>query len=308
MQDPQHISARDCLRRDDLDGASKLVESRLDECRETGGSNEVWAMRLIRADILRLRGRGEEALGYLTSRETSDPPAPDDVISLAGIKGRSGYFLGHMGQFDAAHSLMGQAEELARTAGLLEPLCEVHQRQAMVLYLQREYASSERVFQEILVASYSVGGWYFRAHALWGIGKNQMIQERYAEAVPWLEQSLALFEGVDARLSMATVWSELAVCHLGLGDDRKSLSLLQNALLEDERQGCIQNYLVGLANIGNVYLHRDDHLTAIAYYRRALELARAINDPVSIQKWSYNLRLAYARLREFVDRMPCRSA
>jgi len=49
-------------------------------------------------------------------------------------------------------------------------------------------------------------------------------------------------------------------------------------------------------------------LTAIDYFRRALELAREIKDPVSIRKWSGNIRLAYARLRESVDRLDSKTA
>lgn len=56
-------------------------------------------------------------------------------------------------------------------------------------------------------------------------------------------------------------------------------------------------------SIENVYLHRGDHSTAIDCYRRALELAREINDPVNIRKWSHNLRLANVRLRQSVDRL-----
>lgn len=34
-----------------------------------------------------------------------------------------------------------------------------------------------------------------------------------------------------------------------------------------------------------------------------LELVQEIQDPVSTQKWSYNIRLAYSWLRESVDRL-----
>lgn len=37
--------------------------------------------------------------------------------------------------------------------------------------------------------------------------KNLMIQEQYEEAMPWLQESLGLFESADARLSIAMVWS-----------------------------------------------------------------------------------------------------
>jgi hypothetical protein len=55
----------------------------------------------------------------------------------------------------------------------------------------------------------------FRGHALWGIGKNLMIQEHCHEAMPWLEDSLKTFDGAGARIEIAMVWSEMAVCHLG---------------------------------------------------------------------------------------------
>jgi len=93
----------------------------------------------------------------------------------------------------------------------------------------------------------------------------------------------------------------MAVCYLGLGDDHKSLELLEKTMEIQSAAGVTQNYLVSLANIGNVYLHRGDYLRAIDYYRQALSLARDIKDPVSIQKWSHNIRLAYTRLRDSVD-------
>jgi hypothetical protein len=50
-------------------------------------------------------------------------------------------------------------------------------------------------------------------------------------------------------------------------------------------------------------VHRGNHLTAIDYYRKALDLAQEIRYPVSIERWSYNIRLAYARLRQAVDQL-----
>jgi tetratricopeptide (TPR) repeat protein len=171
----------------------------------------------------------------------------------------------------------------------------------MILFRQKDYASSDRIFRTILDLSEDVGGWYFRGNALWGIRKNLMIQGHHRDAMPWLRDALGVFESVDARLPVATVWGELAVCHLGLGDDGKALELFQKAAQRDSEAGAIPNYQVALANIGNVYLYQRDYLTAIQYYRRALALAREIRDPVSIKKWTYNINLAYARIRQSVD-------
>ncbi len=97
------------------------------------------------------------------------------------------------------------------------------------------------------------------------------------------------------------VWGELAVCYLGLGDDEKAMELFRKAERVNHEAGVVHNYQVVLANIGNVYLHRRDHFTAISYYQRALALAREIKDPVSIKKWARNINLAYARIRQSVD-------
>lgn len=308
MKEAINNAARDLLRLDDLDGAAAVVDSRLAGLGEEENTADAWSMRLIRADLLRLRGQTEQALAYLLASEAAFPPDLNDLPSLIGLKKSEGYCLGHLGKYTASHRLMNEAESLARGSILTEPLAEVRQCQAMIFYLQRDYESSNRVFRLILVDSEEIGGWYFRANALWGIGKNLMIQGHHQAAIPWLEQSLTLFEAAGARLSVATVWSELAVCYLGLGDDSRSLELLQNSLRVDGAGGAVYNYQVTLANIGNVYLHRGNYLTAIDCYRRALALAREIKDPVSINKWSHNIRLAYIRLRESVDQQRPESA
>ena len=173
---------------------------------------------------------------------------------------------------------------MSREASLFAIQRETLLSRAFILFRQKDYASSELTYRSVLEIAERTGGWYFRGHALWGIGKNLMIQEHYREATPWLEQSLAIFEDAGARLSIAMVWSELAVCHLGLGDDARAMDLLRKAERVNYEAGAIHNYQVVLADIGNVYVHRREHLTAISYYQRALALAREIKDPVSIKK------------------------
>jgi tetratricopeptide (TPR) repeat protein len=298
-----HERARNLLRLPDLAEVSRIVEAELGRCDDIGNSGEVWSLRLIRADLTRLRGQTEEVLAYLAEREALYPPEPGDLPSQIGLKKTRGYALAMLGRYIPGHELMQQAERLAADAGLSELQCEIYQCQAVIHYLQKDYASSDRIFRLILSTSDALGGWYFRANALWGIGKNLMIQEHHREALPWLEDSLALFESARARVSLAVVWSEMAVCYLGLGDDKRALTLLENALQIQHEAGTMRNYQVALANIGNVYLHRGDYLRAIDYYRRALEIAREIKDPTSIEKWSHNIRVAYLRLRESVDNL-----
>jgi tetratricopeptide (TPR) repeat protein len=165
----------------------------LDHVEDLGNSAEIWSLRVIWSVLLTLSGRAEESLDYLKSKETLYPPRNDDIPSLVGLQNQRGYCLGMLGRFASAHPLLREAERLVRQAGLLELQCEVHQNQAMLFYLQEDYVSSDRVFRLILDEADRIEGWYFRAIALWGIGKNLMIQEHYQAAMPWLGDSLRLF-------------------------------------------------------------------------------------------------------------------
>lgn len=221
--------ARDLLWLDDLDGASRVAEDEICRFGDKGNTAEIWQFRFIRSEIIRLRGHTEEALRYLESQESVNLPDTSDIDSLARLWMHRGYCYGLLGRHELSLRLLAAAEETARDSGLFELLCEVHQRQAMILFRQQDYGASDRIFRIILKLSDEMEGWYFQGNARWGIGKNLMIQRHYREAMPWLKDSLKIFEDVNARLSVATVWGELAVCYLGLGDDEKALELFQKA-------------------------------------------------------------------------------
>jgi tetratricopeptide (TPR) repeat protein len=303
-ESPKH-RARNLLRLGDLEAAARIAEAEIQRVGDRGNTNDLWKFRFIRADILQMHGHREEALRYL---ESLTPPDSKDVESCAALKMHCGYYSGLLGRYEPSHGLLRQAEAMARSAELPELEAGVHLNQAFIFFLQQDYVSSDRLFRAVLKLSDQAGGWYFRGSALWGIGKNLMIQGHYRDAIPWLENSLEIFEAAGARLDIAMVWSEQAVCHLGLGDDTKAMELFRKAEKVNYEAGFVHNYQVVLANIGNVYLHRRDHFTAISYYRRALALARRIQDPVSIRRWTYNINLAYARIRASVDQGSLRIA
>jgi tetratricopeptide (TPR) repeat protein len=98
-----------------------------------------------------------------------------------------------------------------------------------IFFRQKDYLSSGRLFRSALGLSENVGGWSLRGRALWGVGKNLMIQGHYEEAMPWLQGSLEIFERAGAPVSIAMVWGEMAVWPLGLGDDEKAIELFRRA-------------------------------------------------------------------------------
>src|SRR5712671_5235228 len=287
-QSPSEL-ARVLIRVGDLNAASSIARAEIQRREDKGNTNELWHLRFIRAQVMEAHGHVEEALRYL---ESLAPPDAQDVESCARLKMYRGAYSGFLCRYETSHRLLEESETMAREIGLSELQGDIYMSRAFIFFRQKNYASSDRLFRATLDIAEQAGGWYLRGHALWGIGKNLMIQEHYAEAMPWLEESLGIFETAGARLSIAIVWSELAVCYLGLGEDEKAMELFRQAERVNYEAGVVHNYQVVLANIGNVYLHRRDHFTAISYYQRALALARAIKDPVSIKKWTRKINLA----------------
>jgi tetratricopeptide (TPR) repeat protein len=298
-------AARELMDHGDLDGAHRAAEDGLRAASCWDSAQDLWRLRFILARVLAMRSGPERALQYLRSLGSPSHDDPEVRIELSRL---CGAYSGSLGRYDFSHRLLSAAADMAKEAGVLSLLAEALLSRAFVFFLQKDYASSDSLFREALGLSESLGGWYFRGHALWGIGKNLMIQEHHQEAMPWLDESLKIFDEAGARLEIAMVWSEMAVCHLGMGDDEKAMELLRGAERINHDAGFLHNYQVNLANIGNVYLHRGENLTAIEYYRRALELARQIKDPVSIKKWTRNMNLAYARIRWSVDQQNPRIA
>lgn len=286
------------MRLADLDGASKIAEAELQRLGNKANTTELWRLRFIRAEVINAHGDAGGALRYLESW-----PLPDagDVESTAALRMYRGSYAGYLGRYETSHRLLGEAAAMARDAGLPKLQADACLSWAFIFFRQKDYVSSDHLFRSALDLAEKAGGWSLRGRALWGIGKNLMIQEHYEEAMPWLQESLGVFENAGARLSIAMVWSELAVCYLSLGDDEKAMELFRKAERVNYEAGVVHNYQVVLANIGNVYLHRRDYFTAIRYYQRALSLAREIKDPVSVKKWTRNINLAYARIRHSVD-------
>src|SRR5712691_6496787 len=98
MENSSDKLARDLFRLDDLDGASRIVEDELGRVEDQGNSREIWLLRFVRAEIMRLRGHVEEALKYLEARESLYRPETSDAESLIGLLMHIGYCCGLLGR------------------------------------------------------------------------------------------------------------------------------------------------------------------------------------------------------------------
>lgn len=289
------IAAVSLLRLGKLDEAWVSAGREIDRIGTDRSDPNFFTNSFVLSEIMRHRGRFEEALQHLSSLGS---PLPSDVESGIGLMMHRGYNLALLGHYESAHALLNEAETLALRTERFEYHGEVKIRQGMVAYLETKFQTAETLYHSVVDAYGERFGWYLCSVATTGVGKSLMAQRRYEEAIPWIEKGGELITSAGSEFSLALNRGELAVCYLGIGEPDKALALLLAANATYIALDAMHAYQVNLADIGNVYLYKQEYLTAISYFQTALRIAQEIKAAASIEKWSYNLRLAYAKLKQ----------
>lgn len=288
-------SALHLVRIGNLDDAWQAADQGI---RETGDQRDLrtyWTFRFVHSEVLRLRGRAKEAVEYLGSLGS---PFPEDIESRTRLTMHLGYCSALLGRYDAAHSLLTEAKASALSAGLSTVEAEITLRQGMLAYLRRDFNGSERLYRTVVNIYGDRFGWYLLCIARGGVGKSLMARREFREALPWLEQAVSMAEGVGSKYLGAAFSGEAGICYLGLGEPDRALQIYIAAEKILAELGARHAYQVNLADMGNVYLHKGEYVTAISLYQRALSIAQEIDAPASVEKWSHNIKVAYEKLRQ----------
>ena len=239
------------LNRGDFDSAWKVAEEGIavtgtDRCQKA-----YWHFRFIRARVMNIRGQTEEALHYL---ESFGSPCDQDIASKANLSMFRGYWLAMLGKHRLAGALLTEAADLASSAELFALQGEVKVRQAMTAYLQQDFKLSHSLYLSVVATQADRCGTYLYSVALCGVGKSLMAQRLFQEALVWFDKSMKVARESGFNLLYAGIFSEIGVCHTGLGELDRALDvhLETDKILYD--MGAQQYYQVNLGDTGNVYL------------------------------------------------------
>lgn len=213
------------------------------------------------------------------------------------IQMHQGYLLGAQGRFAEALTILTDAEKKARDCAD-EILPDVRLRKAMVYFFANNLNASEKLYRLVLDETKRTGDEDTRILALAGIGKNHMARGKFQPAIEWFSEALEAASNSGQTYLAATMKSELGWCFYNLDENDRALELFRAAESVFGASGARHNYGIALANIGNVYFKQGQYPAAIDYYQRALEIAREINDKVSIAKWLKNLSVVYSRTQD----------
>jgi len=232
-----------------------------------------WRFRLLEGEILTQMGKDDEA-GALLSQSL---PSGSDFTTLEFRRRMlQGYLLSFsqdQTKAQAGRKLLDDAYLQADKLGLrgLLPEMEILEgklfrasdpEKARALFLKAKGHATEQRDQ------------YNEAAALNDLGMLTANRSRYDEAIPYFEQALDRAKRVDARQTVTSAYTNLALCYTQLGAYDRALKLQKEALawLGTGDSPVVRLSLLG--EMGRTLELNGERPEAIKYYRQALALAR----------------------------------
>lgn len=247
-----------------------------------------WRSRflLLRSEILFALGRPEEALKILDGDAPGAADSPEVRVRWGLFRGRAKTILRELPE---ASGLLEEALRLALETGQPALRAEVELMRTVFFFRRQNWTSAEASARDALEYAKGSGDPYLEAAAFGNLGTRRLFNYRFDEAVPWYEQSIAVSEKHGYLRFSAMTRHNLSICYQSLGDYDKALQLLYQVEREYAEIGDVVGQEKCFGDMGNVHLLRGDSAAAISSVRKALALARQLQDPDDIARWQSSL-------------------
>jgi CHAT domain-containing protein len=260
---------------------------------QCGSSAEwCWKFNLLKAESWMALGQTKQALGLLEKAGAS---------SNAEIEARrrmdQGWATYSISEVPRASKLLGEAHDLAKASGSPVILSEVELRQAPLLQLEKKFDEADATLRHALQLAVQAGDPYVEALVTGNLGfLFETSLFRYDDAIYWFSRSLALSEHIGASALTAQTVENLATCYYRLGDLDKALASFAEAETRFAKLGNERAQERWLGSSGSILLDREDFPAAIDRLKRALDMARRIDDQRQRLNWLINLAWANAAI------------
>jgi CHAT domain-containing protein len=180
-------------------------------------------------------------------------------------------------RYDDAKLYLDRADDLCSfmDRAVCVHVLDVHWNLAM----QRgQYDEAFRFSQRSLALARKFRQTFDEATALTDIAYIRLAQERYDEAIDWLDASNHVAAYLDAEDLLLMNTGNLGWAHYRLGDRERGLALFQDAERRAVAIGDKEATIIWLTTSGYVFRDGHDWFRARDSYQDALQLARNIND------------------------------
>jgi len=210
-----------------------------------------------------------------------------DKKALSRSLNNSATALRALGRSEEALSYYYQTVDLARELGDLQMQWTVLRNIGAMYYETGESDKAEAPLQESLRIAREVKIKILQSISLNTLGLWEMDRQHYSAALNYYKQSLALKP--ENPLVVVEVLNNMGITYEFLGESRKAVELLQQALKTQEAAGNGTN-AIALSNLGESQLSLGQLPEALASEERALALTRQTGGMAS-QEWTYERRI-----------------
>lgn len=256
--------ARAAIDRADYDTAARILDESLTLFAKRNDSEAVWAMRVMRGEILISRDReaAKTALAFeLPPAFRKSETAVQQLVmrAIANVSDKS-----------VALPLIESARSLA-AANHLPVLADVY-----VMMASLDQAHREEYTREGLRLARKNGRRVAEAKAMANFALALAVQERYAESIEWGERAAGLAQSLHLNRVVQTAQGNLGWAYFELGDYETAGDLLTAANETCVRAHIDYDRVAWLVMLGNVRYALRDWEAADRYYREALALGRKV--------------------------------
>ena len=237
-------------------------------------SDPTWAarFRILEAQSAAWRGLNQEVLTALTKGfpAVTDPDIQIRRTSLIGLA------WAHLHQFEQADRQLAHVEILCNA--LDHGACSYAFASLGGLAVERgQYQDAFRLYSQSLVLARKFRSPFDESMALMDLAGTCLHQEHFDEAIDWMRASNSIADKLGAQDILLNNMGNLGWAYYKLGDPEKALSLFQDAEQRAIKLGDTDSVIAWLTTSGRVYQDSRELPRAMDSYRRALEMALAIN-------------------------------
>ena len=211
-----------------------------------------------------------------------------DKKALVGCLNSSGTVMRALGRSEEALSYYNQTITLAREVGDLPVQWSVLRNIGALYYETGESDKAEPPLRESLRVARELKDKAREAISLYTLGLREMYREHYSAALNYYEQSLALKP--ENPLVLTELLNNIGITHESLGDSKRAVEVLQQALKTQEDAGNGTNPIV-LSNLGDSLQSLGQLPEALSAQKRALTLARKAAGGMTWREWAYERRI-----------------
>jgi tetratricopeptide (TPR) repeat protein len=287
---PELSVALEAFRAGRLAEALGLCKTGIERAQARHEWDESWSLRILLAMCQCSQGDFAGSLATLASAPIAEEVSSETHARILNQKAfalcRSGNFAAAKDALDAAHGLVSSSASPALVA-------EIEINRCTLFFYLAKYEDVETHARAALEIGEREKLSLIEASACAGVGKSAMYRGRQADAIPWFERALAIYEREGASSYADIMRSELGCCHFALHQNEKAFDYFTYAIRVSREAGALASLHIDLANMGCWHLCRAEYAAAVTHFQEALQIARELGDSISVSKWLGNLALTY---------------